>query len=122
MKIAKTGFEIKYLWGDYLKFIKDFFQATHTNMVKDNNHARHDNVVHYIENIIFPLSDFSFFRKGKAALDFGCGCGRNIRNLLNAAGFERVDGCDVSKNNAEYAKKYVEEFFNFKKDQKKCNT
>ena len=122
MKIAKTGFEIKYLWSDYLKSVKDFFQDTHTNMVKDNNHDRHDKDVNYIENMILPISEFSSFWRGKTALDFGCGCGRNIRNLLNAADFERVDGCDVSKNNAEYAKKYVEEYFNFEKDQKKCNT
>ena len=122
MKIAKTGFQIKYLWGDYLKFVKDFFQDTHTDMVKNNNHLIQDNNTHYIENMVLPISEHPLFWKDKVALDFGCGCGRNIRNLLTAADFARVDGCDVSKSNAEYAKKYVEKYFNLEKDQKKCNT
>ena len=91
-------------------------------MVKNNNHLDHDKDIDYIENMVLPISEHSLFWKNKVALDFGCGCGRNIRNLLNAADFARVDGCDVSKNNAEYAKKYVEKYFNLEKDQKKCNT
>ncbi len=47
------------------------------------------------------------FWSGKKALDIGCGCGRNVVNLLSAADFKRVDGCDISLSNVEYSKKYV---------------
>tara|TARA_B100000212_G_scaffold342432_1_gene329543 strand:+ start:2258 stop:3061 length:804 start_codon:yes stop_codon:yes gene_type:complete len=122
MKVAKTESEIKHLWGGYLKFVKDFFQDTHTDMVINNNHLEQDRNTHYIENMVLPISQYPLYWKDKVALDFGCGCGRNIRNLLTAADFARVDGCDVSKRNAEYTKKYIEKYFNLEKDQKKCNT
>lgn len=124
--IPKTEEQIKDIWKNYLDYTKIFFQDTHYDM-KDigegkNNHSRHDKDPEYIENMILPISENKEFWKGKKALDFGCGCGRNIRNLLNSAEFERVDGCDVSGLNAAYSKKYIEKYFNLDDGQKKCNT
>lgn len=42
---------------------------------------------------------------GKAALDFGCGKGRNIKNILDISKFEKVDGIDISYMNIESCKK-----------------
>lgn len=41
---------------------------------------------------------------GKRALDFGCGTGRNVGNLLKAGNWDRVDGCDIALNNLYQAK------------------
>lgn len=43
--------------------------------------------------------------KSKAALDFGCGRGRNVANLLEIAEWSRVDGIDLSKSNIQSCKK-----------------
>ena len=53
----------------------------------------------------------SLFGHGSTALDFGCGCGRNIKNLLDLAEWRKVDGCDISKKNTEYAKNWVNKFY-----------
>jgi 2-polyprenyl-3-methyl-5-hydroxy-6-metoxy-1,4-benzoquinol methylase len=49
--------------------------------------------------------------KGKKAFDFGCGCGRNLKNLLDLAEWDSVYGCDISKQNAEYAKQWTEQYY-----------
>ena len=36
---------------------------------------------------------------GRTALDFGCGVGRNVDNLLKLSDWRRVDGCDISQEN-----------------------
>ena len=43
--------------------------------------------------------------KGKVALDFGCGKGRNVTNLLSLSEWQRVDGVDISERNIEHCKK-----------------
>lgn len=42
--------------------------------------------------------------KGGNALDFACGKGRNIQNLLDTQKFDNVDGVDISKANIESCK------------------
>jgi ubiquinone/menaquinone biosynthesis C-methylase UbiE len=41
---------------------------------------------------------------GRKALDFACGKGRDIRNLLSLANWELVDGSDLSPPNIEHCK------------------
>jgi ubiquinone/menaquinone biosynthesis C-methylase UbiE len=122
----KTEEQISYLWKDYFSFVKNFFQNTHIEMhskgADKDNHIRHDVDPEYVENMILPISQYPDYWKGKVALDFGCGCGRNIRNLLKAADFSRVDGCDISSYNAEYSKKYIEEYFDLQENHNKCKT
>jgi SAM-dependent methyltransferase len=50
------------------------------------------------------LGDINTNFDGKRALDFGCGKGRNISNLLSLAKFENVDGSDLSSENIKYCR------------------
>jgi|SRR5208282_5528498 len=63
-----------------------------------HNHKEHDSNPDYWTYLI-PEGNNS----DKIAFDFGCGHGRNIRNLLLKGGFKRVDGCDISTNNIGFA-------------------
>lgn len=86
----------------YLKTYKDTFESQHTLMVTDN-HQQHNTDPDYWDIL---LGDVKFNKekwKGKRAFDFGCGCGRNLVNLSTLAEWETIDGCDISKSNAEYA-------------------
>ena len=42
--------------------------------------------------------------KGEIALDFACGKGRNIENLLKQGNFKSVHGIDISESNINYCK------------------
>jgi 2-polyprenyl-3-methyl-5-hydroxy-6-metoxy-1,4-benzoquinol methylase len=91
---------------DFLKSSKKMFEDTHIRMTKDN-HKQHDVEPNYWKYIIEHVSNNPDDWEGKHALDFGCGCGRNIKNLLDNSTFDQVDGVDISKQNAEYAKQYA---------------
>jgi 2-polyprenyl-3-methyl-5-hydroxy-6-metoxy-1,4-benzoquinol methylase len=94
-------------WKEYINFTKDFFEKTHHLMTVEN-HERHNHEKYYKTCFLdLVVNNEALFRDTKA-LDFGCGCGRNIKNLLDLNIFSQVDGCDISKKNAEYSKKYVE--------------
>jgi len=109
--------ETKRLWQRYTTHTKEFFEKHHADMTV-SNHARHTLDPQYQEYILGPIKDDPERWRGKTALDFGCGCGRNIKNLLEAGPFSRVDGCDISRANAEYSKRHVLETF----DKSRCNT
>ena len=97
-------------WLDYLQMTKEAFDSQNNLMIVDN-HEQHNSDPEYIEHILGPITTNRSFWKDKKALDFGCGCGRNIKNLLDAADFQRVDGCDISKQNADYSKEYINQFY-----------
>ena len=101
----------------YINKIKEFFENTH-HLMPAENHAPHNLDPEYIRFIMGPIVNEPEKWKDKIALDFGCGCGRNIKNLLDAADFKRVDGCDISRQNAEYSKNYVNKFY----AEDKCKT
>lgn len=44
---------------------------------------------------------------GKFALEYGCGAGRNLVNLLEHCSFERVEGIVISKTNCTNSIDYV---------------
>jgi cyclopropane fatty-acyl-phospholipid synthase-like methyltransferase len=90
----------------FLDSSKKLFEDTHTAMTVDN-HKQHDVEPNYWEHIIKHVSKNAEYWQGKRALDFGCGCGRNIKNLLDHSNFDQVDGVDISSQNAEYAKRYA---------------
>ncbi len=50
---------------------------------------------------------------GRRALDFACGKGRNIRNLLTLASWESVDGSDLSPSNIQFCKQEFSDTSNF---------
>jgi cyclopropane fatty-acyl-phospholipid synthase-like methyltransferase len=89
----------------YLKNYKDTFESQHELMVTDN-HAMHNPDPEYWAILLGPVKFNPTYWKGKKAFDFGCGCGRNLINLSTLADWETIDGCDISKSNAEYAQQW----------------
>ena len=89
---------IKRDWSSYLQFTKDSFENYHEGMTVEN-HEHHNEDDEYQTAFIKLVKANRDFLKGKKALDFGCGCGRNIKNLLDLEIFAQVDGCDISKKN-----------------------
>lgn len=71
------------------------------------NHKQHNPNPDYWNVLLGQISKAPNAWQGKTALDFGCGHGRNIENLLRLAPFNRVDGCDISSKNIQYAGRYV---------------
>ena len=92
---------------NYLDIQKNFFEDTHHLMVKNNHHIHNADPEYW--NVL--LGEIKLNRKkweGKKVLDFGCGCGRNLVNLSTLSDWETIDGCDISKQNAEYSKQWFE--------------
>lgn len=69
-----------------------------------NNHLQHNDNPLYWDLLLKDLKINKKLFEGKKALDFGCGKGRNVTNMLSLANFKQVDGVDISKNNIEYCK------------------
>ena len=61
------------------------------NMNREN-HRGHNANPDYWNILVNDTSDSSY--KEKTGLDFGCGCGRNVQNLIPR--FRRMDGVDIS--------------------------
>lgn len=89
----------------YLKTYKDTFESQHVLMVPDN-HKQHNPDPEYWAILLGDVQFNPERWKGKRAFDFGCGCGRNLINLSTLADWETIDGCDISKSNAEYAQQW----------------
>jgi len=104
-------------YAQLLSETKVFFEDTSDGM-KIDNHKQHDIEPHYKNILLKQIVENPSSWDDKIALDFGCGCGRNIRNLLNLANFKRVDGCDISKGNMKYSAEYIAELFG----EDRCNT
>jgi SAM-dependent methyltransferase len=67
-----------------------------------NNHPEHNPNPLYWDVLLGDLKQNPEQWAGKAALDFGCGKGRNVTNMKQLANFDRVDGVDISQNNIDY--------------------
>jgi SAM-dependent methyltransferase len=93
-----------------IKLQKDFFEDTH-HLMTANNHFVHNDDPEYWNILLKEIKDDPSRWEGKVALDFGCGCGRNLKNLLDLADWSRVDGCDISKKNSNYAKEWMDKQF-----------
>jgi len=92
---------------------KEAFENGHKEM-KPVNHKEYENDPYYYPILFHDISINPEYWEEKSALEIGCGCGRNLKNLLELAPFAKVDGCDLSKSNAAYAKEYA--------DSGKCST
>ncbi len=88
---------------EYLKQQQAFWQGLANQWSPDN---RDPVVGWYDQHEAFPHYDTVLFRgidtKGKRALEYGCGPGRNIRRFADR--FQRIDGVDISPVNIEKAK------------------
>jgi SAM-dependent methyltransferase len=94
----------------FLEIQKTFFEETHS-LLKVDNMGHHNQEPNYWNILLKDVVENSSQWKDKIALDFGCGGGRNIKNLLELADFSQVDGCDISKQNADYSKTYIDGIF-----------
>lgn len=63
-----------------------------TGNMNKQNHRGHNNNPNYWSILVADTLNPEF--KNKVGLDFGCGCGRNVINLVNR--FKRMDGVDIS--------------------------
>ena len=68
-----------------------------------NNHENHNANSNYWDILLGDLKDKEKWH-GKVALDFACGKGRNVTNMLNLCDWNRVDGVDISTGNIDYNK------------------
>jgi len=89
----------------YTKMQKQFYERAAAGMAV-GNHKEHNQNADYWDILLGDIKEVEKW-EGKKALDFGCGSGRNIGNLLNLAKWERVDGCDISEANIINTKKYL---------------
>jgi ubiquinone/menaquinone biosynthesis C-methylase UbiE len=87
----------------YTEMQRNFYNSTADIMAIDN-HRGHDSSPDYYGLL---LSDINKNFNNKKALDFGCGVGRNIDNLLNLTNWGRVDGCDISSENILRAESFM---------------
>jgi len=81
----------------------------YTNMQKNqyaigtSNHDEHNQNPNYWDILLGDLKDKEKW-DGKVALDFACGKGRNVTNMLNLCDWARVDGIDISEGNISHNK------------------
>ena len=92
----------------YTQMQKDYYESTAHLMDLDGNHRRHDNNPDYKGILLKSLHETPEAFKDTYALDFGCGQGRNVSNMIKYDLFKRVDGIDISATNIEYASKNLE--------------
>jgi ubiquinone/menaquinone biosynthesis C-methylase UbiE len=98
---------------DYIKMQKDFYEAE-TPRMSEVNHRHHDANPDYWNILLGPLSEGDW--TNKKVLDFGCGCGRNVMNMLGRFNVKEAHGCDISRSNIEYCKTLLtsQNYKNFK--------
>lgn len=91
--------------NEYTQMQRLFYDTTADEMAVEN-HRGHDSSPDYYGLL---LSDIDKNFNSKKALDFGCGIGRNVDNLLNLAEWDRVDGCDISSENIKRATQFMKQ-------------
>jgi len=65
------------------------------------NHPEHNDNPNYWDILLGDLKDKKKW-EAKTALDFACGKGRNVTNMLSLCDWSRVDGIDISSANIEF--------------------
>jgi ubiquinone/menaquinone biosynthesis C-methylase UbiE len=90
----------------YTEMQKNFYEAE-TETMKQANHCQHNANPDYWEILLAPLDKMNV--KKSIALDFGCGCGRNVLNMAKKYKLKEVHGCDISSNNVKYSESFLKE-------------
>lgn len=85
---------------DYTKMQRDYYNST-TDLMKIENHKVHNENQDYWNILLSHLKN-NTNNSEKIVLDFGCGCGRNVINLIENFSLKEVHGCDISKTNIDY--------------------
>lgn len=70
-----------------------------------SNHEEHNSNPWYWSMLLRPLIVDPTRFNHSAALDFGCGKGRNCVNIGQIINFDRIDGVDLSQANIDHCKK-----------------
>lgn len=65
------------------------------------NHPEHNDNPNYWDILLSDLKDKEKW-EDKVGLDFACGKGRNVTNMLSLCNWKRVDGIDISEANIVY--------------------
>jgi ubiquinone/menaquinone biosynthesis C-methylase UbiE len=91
----------------YTKMQRDFYNST-ADIMAIENHRGHDSNPDYYGLLLKEVFINPNLWKDKVALDFGCGIGRNVDNLLKIADWKSVDGCDISVENINRAEKFLQ--------------
>lgn len=73
-----------------------------------SNHPEHNDNPNYWDILLSDLKDRGSW-VNKVALDFACGKGRNVTNMLSLSDWKRVDGIDISDGNILYCKENYKE-------------
>lgn len=89
---------------DYTAMQKQYYEDG-TPVMAIQNHLFHNDNPEYWSILLKPLQSGDW--SDKTVLDFGCGCGRNVMNVLKTFNVKEAHGCDISSNNVEYSKKFV---------------
>tara|TARA_R110000824_G_C15210608_1_gene676558 strand:- start:1535 stop:2221 length:687 start_codon:yes stop_codon:yes gene_type:complete len=84
--------------GKYRENLENFYREG------TSNHEEHNRNPDYFDILLHPITSSPKNWAQKVALDFGCGKGRNVTNLLELANWKRVDGVDISEKNINYCK------------------
>jgi SAM-dependent methyltransferase len=66
-----------------------------------SNHDEHNTNPDYWDILLSDLKDKNLW-EDKVALDFACGKGRNVTNMLSICDWKRIDGIDISQSNIDF--------------------
>lgn len=91
----------------YTLMQKEYYENQSTNM-NCGNHRGHNANPDYWDILLEGVKEHPDW----VCFDFGCGCGRNIINMLKL-GVKKVDGCDISSNNIFNTKQNIMNEFGF---------
>ncbi len=87
---------------------REYYNST-ADIMAIENHRGHDANPDYYGLLLKEVIENPEIWKDKSALDFGCGIGRNVDNILRLASWKNVDGCDISSENVIRATNYLKE-------------
>ena len=85
--------------NDYTEMQKSYYNKT-SHVMNTGNHRIHDRNPDYWDILLKPFSSGDF--SNKKGLDFGCGCGRNVINVLDNYDIGEMHGCDISEENIKF--------------------
>jgi SAM-dependent methyltransferase len=98
------------LYKAYLQAAERHFQK-HAKGMTERNHSQHNLEPDFWNYMMADLLDSPDSFRGELTLEYGCGAGRNLVNMLAIAPIRRADGIDISKDNAVNSQAFVESKF-----------